>query len=137
MYKKIMVPTDGSGFDREAIIVALRVAERCNAKIRLVRVLPTSAYLGPTGSPDGVIATPEAMRIEREATVSELYGLAGECRGLSSAEVSADLEQGPIADVLAGYAKRNDIDLIIISSHGRRVIARLSLGSVTDSLIRG
>jgi nucleotide-binding universal stress UspA family protein len=39
MYKVIMVPTDGSGFDREAIRVALRTAERCNAKVRLVRVL--------------------------------------------------------------------------------------------------
>jgi|GEM_PF-5366046 nucleotide-binding universal stress UspA family protein len=32
MYKVIMVPTDGSGFDREAIRVALEMAERSNAK---------------------------------------------------------------------------------------------------------
>jgi nucleotide-binding universal stress UspA family protein len=56
---------------------------------------------------------------------------------MSKAEISVDLEQGPIADILSGYAKRHDVDLIIISSHGRRGIARLSLGSVTDSLIRG
>jgi len=56
---------------------------------------------------------------------------------LTTAEVTADVEQGPIPDILAGYAKRNDIDLIVISSHGRRGIARLSLGSITDALIRG
>lgn len=137
MYKRIMVPTDGSGFDREAILVALRVAERCEAKVQLVRVLGIGASFGTGASPDGAIVTPDTLRAERDATLSDLYALAAECRSMSSAEISADVEQGPIADVLAGYAKRNAIDLIVISSHGRRGIARLSLGSVTDSLIRG
>lgn len=137
MYKTIMVPTDGSGFDREAILVALRVAERCKAKVRLVRVLTAGAYLGMGASADGVLVTPEVLRAEHDVALSELYALAAECRHLSTVEISADLEQGPIPDVLAGYAKRHDIDLIVISSHGRRGIARLSLGSVTDALIRG
>jgi nucleotide-binding universal stress UspA family protein len=137
MYRTIMVPTDGSGFDREAILVALRVAERCNAKIRLVRVLSPNSHTGFGISPDGVIATTETGQAEHDTALGELYGLATECRSISAAEISVDLEEGPIRDVLAGYAKRNDVDLIVISSHGRRGIARLSLGSVTDSLIRG
>lgn len=136
MYKNIMVPTDGSGFDREAILVALRVAERNEAKVRLVRVLTAGAYLGST-TPESVISTPATLRAEEDAALGELYALAAECRALTSVEITADLERGPIADVLAGYAKRNTVDLIVISSHGRRGIARLSLGSVTDSLIRG
>jgi nucleotide-binding universal stress UspA family protein len=88
-------------------------------------------------SPEGVIITPEVLRAEQDSILSELYALAAECRSACSAEITADVEQGPIADILAGYAKRNDVDLIVISSHGRRGIARLSLGSVTDSLIRG
>ena len=137
MYKKIMVPTDGSGFDRDAILVALRVAERNDAKVRLVRVLTTGALFGMAGSPDGIGAYGEALRLQHDTALSELYALAAECRCVSSAEISVDLEQGPVADVLEVYAKRNEIDLIVISSHGRRGIARLSLGSVTDSLIRG
>src|SRR6478672_6805582 len=137
MYKKIMVPTDGSGFDREAILVALRVAERCDAKVKLVRVFSSGAYFGMAASAEGVIVTPEAMRLEQDACLSELYALAAECRSISDVDITADLEQGPIPDVLAGYARRHDVDLIVISSHGRRGIARLSLGSVTDSLIRG
>ena len=137
MYKTIMVPTDGSGFDREAILVALRVAERCEAKVRLVRVLGTGVIFGMAGSAEGAALPVEALRLEHDAALSELYALAAECRSLCSADITVDLEQGPIADVLEGYAKRNEIDLIVISSHGRRGIARLSLGSVTDSLIRG
>ena len=137
MYRKIMVPTDGSGFDREAILVALRIAERCRASVTLIRVLSARAYFGTGATPEVVMATPETMRLERDAAESELHALAEECRGLTAVELTESLEQGPVVDALAGYAKRNDIDLIVISSHGRRGIARLSLGSVTDSLIRG
>jgi nucleotide-binding universal stress UspA family protein len=136
MYTNIMVPTDGSGFDREAILVALRVAERCQAKIRLVRVLGAGAYFGMATSPESAMVTAETVHSETEAALGELYALAAECRTLSTATISADLEQGPIADMLAAYGRRNDIDLIVISSHGRRGIARLALGSVTDLLIR-
>jgi len=136
MYTNIMVPTDGSGFDREAILVALRVAERCDAKIRLVRVLGTGAFFGMATSPESAMVTAEAVRSETETALGELYALAAECRTLTSAPISADLENGPIADMLAAYGRRNDIDLIVISSHGRRGIARLALGSVTDLLIR-
>jgi nucleotide-binding universal stress UspA family protein len=89
------------------------------------------------GSPDGIGASVEAVRAEHDSALSELSALAVECRRISSAEISADLEQGSVPDALERYAKRNEIDLIVISSHGRRGIARLSLGSVTDCLIRG
>jgi nucleotide-binding universal stress UspA family protein len=46
VYKTIMVPTDGSGFDREAIRIALRIAERSQAVVRLVRVHATGAFFG-------------------------------------------------------------------------------------------
>jgi nucleotide-binding universal stress UspA family protein len=134
VYKKILVPTDGSGFDRKSILVALRVAERCGAKVLLVRVVTSGAYLGTDGT-DGM-APVDVLRAEHRAALSELNALVAECRNLSSAEINADLEEGPAADVLERYAKLNEIDLIVISSHGRRGLARLSLGSVTDSLIR-
>jgi len=136
MYRNIMVPTDGSGFDREAILVALRIAERCEAKIRLVRVLESGAFLGMAGSVETGIAPVEVVKVQQDNAFSELYALAAECRNISTADITVDLELGPTAEVLEGYAKRNEIDLIVISSHGRRGIARLSLGSITDSLIR-
>jgi nucleotide-binding universal stress UspA family protein len=135
MYKVIMVPTDGSGFDREAIRVALRLAERCDAKIRLVRVLATGSFFGMAAAEDPATA-PDLARSERDRALSELYALAAECRATSKADISVDLHAGPVNDVLQGYARRNDVDLIVISTHARSGITRLSMGSVTDSLIR-
>lgn len=136
MYRKIMVPTDGSGFDREAIRVALRIAEQSDAKVRLVRVLATGSFFGMAAAAEGTSVAAEIVQSERERALSELYALAAECRSTSNADITVDLHAGPVADVLQSYARRNDVDLIVMSTHGRSGIARLSLGSVTDSLIR-
>jgi len=136
MYKVIMVPTDGSGFDREAIRVALRIAERCDAKVQLVRVLGTGSFFGMATAADGLAVAAELVVSERDRALSELYALAAECRATSKAIITIDLHTGPVAEVLEGYARRHDVDLIVISTHGRSGISRFTLGSVTDSLIR-
>jgi nucleotide-binding universal stress UspA family protein len=134
MYRVIMVPTDGSGFDREAIRVALRIADRTAARVRLVRVLATGTFFGVAA--EGTPLPLDVSRSERDSALSELYSLAAECRATSKADICVDLHAGPVSDVLQGYARRNAVDLIVMSTHGRSGISRLSLGSVTDSLIR-
>jgi nucleotide-binding universal stress UspA family protein len=136
MYKMIMAPTDGSGFDREAIQVALRIAERSQANVRLVRVHCTGAFFGMESSPEAASVSVEVLEQERDRILNELDDLAAECRKTSSANIEVSLEDGAVPDALHAYAKRNKVDLIVMSSHGRGGIARLSLGSVTDSLIR-
>jgi nucleotide-binding universal stress UspA family protein len=136
MYKVIMVPTDGSGFDREAIRVALRIADRTDAKIRLVRVLAAGSFFGTASAAGGVAMAPDRLQSESDRALSELYALAAECRTVSKAEITVNLHTGPAADVLQGFARRNNVDLIVISTHERTGISRLSLGSITDSLIR-
>ena len=136
MYRTIMVPTDGSGFDREAIRVALRIAERSQAVVRLVRVQCTGEFFGRESSPDATSVSATILQQERDRILIELANLAAECRKTSEAKIRVALEDGPVSDALATYAIRNHVDIIVISSHGRGGIARLSLGSVTDSLIR-
>jgi nucleotide-binding universal stress UspA family protein len=136
MYNVIMVPTDGSGFDREAIRVALRIAERSEAKVRLARVLATGSFFSLAAAAEGTAIAAELVRSERDRALSELYALAAECRASVGADISVDLHTGPVADVLQQYAARHAVDLIVMSTHGRTGISRLSLGSVTDSLIR-
>jgi nucleotide-binding universal stress UspA family protein len=136
MYKMIMVPTDGSGFEHEAIRVALLVAQRSRADLRLVRVFPIGAFFGTDSSPEAARVSVQMLEQERERIVGELQKLAAECRKTCDAQIDVALEDGPIPDALEAYARRNNVDLIVISSHGRGGIARLSLGSVTDMLIR-
>lgn len=136
MYQTIMVPTEGTGFDREAIRVALRLAAKTDAVIHLVRVMKSSQMMAVSAGSDGLAMTADAVSITRDRELSELYLLAAECREVTSATIVTALEDGPVADVLEGYSARVTPDLIVISSHGRHGIARFSLGSVTDALIR-
>ncbi|HYN80007.1 MAG TPA: universal stress protein [Gemmatimonadaceae bacterium] len=133
MYRVIMVPVDGSAFSREAVFQGLRLARKSGARLRLVRVAP-----GPimSGGPDTMALESAAWTIERDDLRTQLYRLAAECKSNSNVEISATVEEGPVADALRGHALRHGVDLIVMATHARRGISRAFLGSVADQLIR-
>lgn len=133
MYRVIMVPVDGSAFSREAVFHGLRLARKNGAQLRLVRV---ASIPGLVGGPDVVALENIARMSERDAMLAELYRLAAECRANSPVEVTANVEDGPVADALRGHALRHQVDLIVMATHARRGMARVWLGSVADRLIR-
>lgn len=128
-----MAPTDGSTFDREAIRIATELSNAPGAQLKIVRV--HSAPMVFTG-PDVIDYQREALEQERQREMSQLEAIAGECREETAATVGAALVDGPVSDALSRYGRDNNVDLIVISSHARGGLARLTLGSVTDSLIR-
>lgn len=133
MYRVIMVPVDGSAFSREAVFHGLRLARKNGAQLRLVRV---ASIPGLVGESDFVSLETTARMNEHDRLLTELYRLAAECRANSPVEVTATVEDGPIADALRGHALRHDVDLIVMATHARRGMARVWLGSVADRLIR-
>ena len=133
MLNVILAPTDGSGFDREAICVAARLSEFAAGELKLVRVW--SAPMVYTG-PDTIDFPREAIEREKEYEISRLESLKNEVAAATHAKVTASLQEGPVADGIRRFAQRENVDLIVISSHGRGGMARAALGSVTDSLIR-
>ena len=133
MYRSIMVPVDGSSFSREAVFHGLRIASRCGASLRLVRVAVSPIALGGL---DGYAIENESIRQQRAEALADLYSIANECRSHTTVNVTASLETGPVVDVLVGYARRHEVDLIVMRSHVRRGIARVWFGSVADQLIK-
>jgi nucleotide-binding universal stress UspA family protein len=133
MYRNVMVPVDGSSFSREAVLQGLRIASQCGATLRLVRVASTPLFIG---GPDAIVPASEGIRDLRNRELAELYALAAECRAHSTVNVTASLQQGPVADALIGYARRYRVDLIVMRSHARRGLARVWFGSVADKMIR-
>lgn len=133
MYRVIMVPVDGSAFSREAVFQGLRLARKAGAQLRLVRVASVTAM---SGGPDTVALESAAWTIERDDLRTQLYRLAAECKSNSHVDVSATVEEGPVADALRGHALRHGVDLIVMATHARRGVARAFLGSVADRLIR-
>jgi nucleotide-binding universal stress UspA family protein len=136
MYKVIMAPTEGSDSERAAISIATRLAQRFEAQLRLVRVL-TAPIVSETIPRTPVLEiTENTLREERLARLRKLEALGTEIRALGDIPVITALEDGPVPSTLKAYAEKFNVDLIVMSSHSRGGITRVTLGSVTDYLIR-
>jgi nucleotide-binding universal stress UspA family protein len=135
MYKVIMAPTEGSDSESAAISVAVKLAQHFEADLRLVRVRSAPLIL-ETIAQTPVIPTEEILLEERLAHLRKLEALSAECRALGEIRVITALEDGPVGATLRDYARKFNVDLIVMSSHARGGLKRITLGSVTDYLIR-
>jgi nucleotide-binding universal stress UspA family protein len=136
MFKVIMAPTEGSDSERAAISVAEKLARRFDADLRLVRVDSAPVIIEPVPHAPMLAVTEESIREERLARLRKLEALGSECRSLGDIRVMTALEEGPTGPTLGEYAKKFNVDLIVMSSHSRGGVKRITLGSVTDYLIR-
>jgi len=135
MFKVIMAPTEGSDNERVAISVAVKLAQRFHADLRLVRV-ETTPLIIQTMVQTSELITEQTLLDERLASLHKLEALGTEWRALGDIRVMTALEDGPVAPTLRDYAGKFNVDLIVMASHSRGGVKRITLGSVTDYLIR-
>lgn len=135
MHKVIMAPTEGSDSERAAISVAVTLAQRFDADLRLVRV-ESAPMVIETIAQTPVSVTEQMLLDERLARIRKLEALGTECRALGDIRVMTALKDGRVAPTLRDYAKEFNVDLIVMSSHSRGGVKRITLGSITDYLIR-
>ena len=136
MFKIIMAPTDGSDAERPALDVAVTLAQRFDAELRLVRVETPPVVVDPRSGPGVLQQTEESVAEARRAREKKLEALAEELRKRGAPRVISSLVSDRVEPGLRDYANRNGADLIVMSSHSRGGFQRINLGSVTDYLIR-
>ena len=129
MFRNVMLPLDGSALADAAFPLAVDVAKRCEAHLHLVRVHQT-----PTPTPEAIVS-PQYDTMLREWERETMFKRLDQTRS-RGVDGSAVLLDGAIVEELQGYAKSADIDLIIMSTHGRSGIVRVVMGSVAEHLLR-
>jgi nucleotide-binding universal stress UspA family protein len=131
MYKKILVPLDGSELAKTALGQAENLAKTFDAEIVLFQVVP---FMPIYGSPE--LVTPLIVdEKHKEAVEKYLANLTEELkkRGL---RVSATVRTGQqVAGEIIDFAKEAAVDLIVMCTHGRSGISRWVLGSVALKLL--
>jgi nucleotide-binding universal stress UspA family protein len=129
-FKKILVPLDGSALAENALGVARQYAETFGSTLHLVRVV--NFMYGGTFTPDGAYSPDlfQALEEGAAATVAE----AAQKLGAGVCTETATLMGDPAAQ-LEGYVKAKDIDLVVMTTHGRSGFTRTALGSVTDRML--
>ena len=133
MYKKILVPLDGSELAEKAIPYA---TELCKGETEVILFQVIHIPL-PLAAPDASIAVP--MPDPQELIDEALAYLEGIAESLRKDGVNAKAvanEQDVTADAIIAYAKENDVDLIVMTTHGRSGLSRLVFGSVAESVVR-
>ncbi|MXR42085.1 universal stress protein [Halobaculum sp. WSA2] len=129
MYDEILVPTDGSPAAAAAVEHAVTLADRFDARLHALYVVDATAYSAIEAGTD-IVA--EALETEGEDAVDRI------------AEAADDAELPVVESVVSGtayrsileYADDNDIDMIVMGTHGRRGLDRYLLGSVTERVVR-
>jgi nucleotide-binding universal stress UspA family protein len=137
-FKHIAVATDLTEHNQSAIAAALDLAEVHGARVTLIHVLE------PTPTPPGLEAFAlEGMPLDWVDRVTEarlgvaerkLTGIAtDQGRGLN---VGTVMLRGLMPDTLNEYLIKDQADLLVVASHGRRGVAHFFLGSVAEQLMR-
>lgn len=138
MYRKILVPLDGSYLAEQVLPHVEELARCMGAKIILLRVLVFAYDSAPTAlSPYRRTLFPEEVEDPQEHEAKEyLERMATElcARGLDCSFVLA--EHMPPAEGIAQFARENEIDLIAMSTHGYTGVPRAIFGSVADNILR-
>jgi nucleotide-binding universal stress UspA family protein len=131
--RRIMVPLDGSPASEDALAPAYELAAAVGAAVALVRVQPYSAArLAIFGSHVLDVARMDEIDAHNAAAYLERVAAAAP----AGIEVETAVPRGDPAEQLIEYAERDDVDLVVMTSHGRAGVQRMMLGSVADRLIR-
>ncbi len=144
MYSRILVPLDGSDLSEQVLPYVIPLARQFGAPVHLLHAVTSltemMARSAPTGLEGAVPATgvelaEEAYQAEVESGRNYLSSVASrvQTEGLT---VQWQVMEGHAADVVTGYARDHDIDLIAMSTHGRSGLGRLVFGSVAEAVVR-
>jgi nucleotide-binding universal stress UspA family protein len=134
MYHSLLVPLDGSAFAEHALPLALSLARRAGAGLRLVRVYtPLQAMYAP----DGLFFDAELDDRLKLGQQEYLDGLVARLAAASGVPVTPVLLEGQdVATSVRAVAADTGADLVVMTTHGRGAVGRFWLGSVADKLIR-
>jgi nucleotide-binding universal stress UspA family protein len=149
MYKKILVPLDGSKLAECALSHAEELAKGCNTEevilvsvteqVRGVTQAPEAQELyrgsdkpGYQGAGSGVAVTFGKKERQAQRYLDRIAeGL--EAKGM---KLRTEVLSWPPAEAIASCAERNGADIIVMSSHGRSGPSRWAHGSVADKVLR-
>jgi nucleotide-binding universal stress UspA family protein len=130
MYKRILVATDGSNLSKKAVRAASDMAVALGAQIHIVRVVPrfVQAYL------DSSYYMSTKNDIEKYWEQKAQKSLDALIKSVISKDIEVKtsvVKSFLVSEAILKIAKKSNIDLIVMASHGRNGVKRLLLGSET------
>ena len=129
MYKRILVPTDGSDFAKKAQKHALFLAKISGAEIVAVSVTENS-FVNELPLDDEVYQFNQILKEQSEENLREFDEL-----NEDEIKITHVIREGSPAKVILEVAKDEEIDLIVMGSSGKSGFDRFIMGSVADKVV--
>jgi nucleotide-binding universal stress UspA family protein len=132
--KRVLVPTDFSEYSQAALTYGVALAEKFGSSLYLLHIVQDLALFVPDAI---AIAPPIAPPVEqfRAAAQTALERLVRENQ-LEKLAVQCRVAEGTPFYEIIRFAKEEDIDLIVMGTHGHSGLAHVLLGSVTEKVVR-
>jgi nucleotide-binding universal stress UspA family protein len=126
---KILVPTDFSKCSQIALKYGVQLAREFGAELRLIHVINPHAY--PFGDLYAALDSAELMREMADAAQKRMRSMAEKAKTRNSVRLIHGL---PAAEICV--AANKDVDLVVISTHGRTGLGHILIGSVAEHVVR-
>lgn len=137
MYKKILVPTDGSEPSHKAAKHALWLASKSDAEILALYVIDTSLFTGlPTE--DAITRIKEMLKDEGRKSFDAIVDMSLECKEKFNVEIKLTFmtKEGRPSRTIRNTIDEEGIDLVVIGTSGKHGMDRFLLGSVAEKVVR-
>ncbi len=136
MYKRILVATDGSELSGKAVDHAIALAKVHGCELVALKV----THMQIDDHWDGQISPDAAEKAEQEKSWTALSqsivdGVKAAAQAAGVKATALTEKSNFIADTVIEVARKQDCDLIVMASHGRRGLARVLLGSETQHVL--
>ena len=132
MFKRILVPVDGSKTATKALVAATQLARDFEGQVLLVYDLDALAYAVGIEYAGNVL---QAAREEADKALADALAVA-KAAGVPAESRLLDAPGRRLGEVVADEAKRWGADLVVVGTHGRRGVSRALLGSGAEQVIR-
>jgi nucleotide-binding universal stress UspA family protein len=141
--KKILAPTDLSDVSASGIKFACSLAKDVRAEVIIINAIKVEELMSVVRQlQDSVSARWDQANVLEDRLVDRHRQLLDEFVKQQVPEVGSELnirklvEVGEPYSILVDRAKKEQVDLIVMSTHGRTGIPRMMLGSVTEKVLR-
>ncbi len=129
MFDHILVPLDGSPLAECVLPHTIAVARACKAQVTLLRVLERTRAAGQTWSVD-----PLDWHIRKAEAMAYLDGLSTRLQKVGLRTKNTLLE-GQAAERIIEFTRSHDVNLVILSSHGRSGLSNWNVSSIVQKII--
>lgn len=132
MFKRILVPVDGSETSTKALVAALQLARESDGRVRAIHALDELTYLTGYEFSGEVLAQ---ARQQAQKVVDDALAIA-QGSGVPADARLLDATGRRLGELVADEARAFEADLVVVGTHGRRGLGRALMGSGAEQVIR-